>query len=135
MIRTSISGLSAADQLSFTLNDQPVDLSSGFPDVDGWRGSKDRRWIEAHVNEDQLKDGENIIKVHLTDAGREQDEPQGGKMITSVEVIQYGESHLFNNTEGFVGAFPTFDDHKRMTLRPVSSRIDTRKTHSEQAAD
>lgn len=28
----------------------------------------------------------------------------------------------FNKTEGFVGAFPTFDDHKRMTLRPVSDQ-------------
>jgi hypothetical protein len=30
--------------------------------------------------------------VDLTAEGREQSEPQGGKMITSVEVIQYGEA-------------------------------------------
>lgn len=120
MIRTSISGISDPDQLSFTLNDSPVDLSSGFPDTDAWRGSRDRRWIEAHLTEDQIALGTNIIKVHLTDKGRKASEPQGGKMITSVEVIQYGEQGRFNGTMNFVGAFPTFDEHKKMTLRPVS---------------
>lgn len=120
MIRTSISGISEMDQLSFTLNDQPVDLSSGFPDTDAWRGSRDRRWIEAHISDDQISSGENIIMVHLTEKGRETDEPQGGKMITSVEVIQYGEASRFNGTQDFIGAFPTFDEHKKMTLRPVS---------------
>jgi hypothetical protein len=34
------------------------------------------------------------------------------------EVI--GTDVRFNGTQGFVGAFPTYDDHGRMTLRPVS---------------
>jgi hypothetical protein len=97
-----------------------VDLSSGFPDAKEWEGSRDRRWIEAHIAEDQLALGQNIIKVHLTTKGKDTSEPQGGKMITSVEVIQYGEEGRFNGTQSFVGAFPTFDEHKRMTLRPVS---------------
>ena len=58
--------------------------------------------------------------MSLTDKGKEGEEPQGGKMITSVEVIQYGDDSRFNGSEGYVGAFPTFDDHGRMTLRPVS---------------
>lgn len=121
MIRASISGLSSPDQLSFTLNSHPVDLESGFPDTPQWTGSRDRRWIEAHITDKYLSErGENVIQVELTDKGREGEEPQGGKMITSVEVIQYGEEGRFNGSEGYVGAFPTFDDHGRMTLRPVS---------------
>lgn len=76
-----------------------------------------------------------MIQVHLTDEGEKTSEPQGGKMITSVEVIQYGEADRyvtsvhsvpddrFNGDLDFVGAFPTFDDHKRMSLRPVSCVI------------
>ena len=121
MIRTSISGLSSPDQLSFTLNSHPVDLGSGFPDTPAWSGSRDRRWIEAHITDDLLVQGQNTIKVELTDKGRQGEEPQGGRMITSVEVIQYGEESKFHAEEGFVGAYPTFDDHNRMTLRPVSA--------------
>jgi hypothetical protein len=91
MIRASISGISDPSQLSFTLNDSPLDLATGFPDTPEWTGSRDRRWIEVQVNEDVIKDGENVIKVDLTEEGKRQTEPQGGKMITSVEVIQYGE--------------------------------------------
>lgn len=120
MIRTSISGLSHPDQLSFTLNSEPVDLSSGFPDTPEWDGSRDRRWIEAHINDDHIMPGKNVIEVYLTDEGRKGGEPQGGKMITSVEVIQYGPEERFDASESFVGAFRTFDEHNRITLRPVS---------------
>jgi hypothetical protein len=112
-----------------------MNLSTGFPDTPEWRGSRDRRWIEAQVGTGSINTGENVIQVHLTDEGRKTSEPQGGKMITSVEVIQYGEADRyvksmyrvadvrFNGDLDFVGAFPTFDDHKRMSLRPVSCVI------------
>jgi hypothetical protein len=82
-----------------------------------------------------------VIQVHLTDEGEKTSEPQGGKMITSVEVIQYGEADRyvkslrsvaddrFNGDLDFVGAFPTFDDHKRMSLRPVSTVSPGREQH------
>lgn len=92
MIRASISGISDPAQISFTLNGEPMDLSSGFPSSPEWTGSRDRRWIEIQVGEGVIQQGENVIKVHLTEEGRETSEPQGGKMITSVEVIQYGEA-------------------------------------------
>ena len=132
MIRASISGISSPSELSFTLNGAALDLSTGFPDTPEWRGSRDRRWIEAQVGAGSINAGKNVIQVHLTDEGRKTSEPQGGKMITSVEVIQHGEADRyvniiypvaddrFNGDLDFVGAFPTFDDHKRMSLRPVS---------------
>jgi hypothetical protein len=132
MIRASISGISSPSEMSFTLNGMPMDLSTGFPDTPEWRGSRDRRWIEIQVGESTITTGRNVIQVHLTNEGNKTLEPQGGKMITSVEVIQYGEAdryvknmypladHSFNGDLDFVGAFPTFDDHKRMSLRPVS---------------
>jgi len=92
MIRASISGISDPAQISFTLNGEAMDLSSGFPSTPEWTGSRDRRWIEIQVGEGVIQQGENVIKVHLTEEGRETSEPQGGKMITSVEVIQYGEA-------------------------------------------
>lgn len=92
MIRASISGISEPAQISFTLNEEPMDLSSGFPSSPEWTGSRDRRWIEIQVGEGVIQQGENVIKVHLTEEGKETSEPQGGKMITSVEVIQYGEA-------------------------------------------
>jgi hypothetical protein len=69
-----------------------MDLSSGFPSTPEWAGSRDRRWIEIQVGEDIIQKGENVIQVNLTEEGRGTSEPQGGKMITSVEVIQYGEA-------------------------------------------
>jgi hypothetical protein len=92
MIRASISGISDPSQLSFTLNGKELDLSTGFPDTPEWTGSRDRRWIEIFIQEGSIEVGENVIGVHLTKEGRETEEPQGGKMITSVEVIQYGEA-------------------------------------------
>jgi hypothetical protein len=92
MIRASISGISDPSQLSFTLNGKPMDLSSGFPSTPEWTGSRDRRWIEIQVGEGIIQQGENVIQVNLTEEGRRTSEPQGGKMITSVEVIQYGEA-------------------------------------------
>jgi hypothetical protein len=67
-----------------------MDLSTGFPNTPEWNGSRDRRWIEIQVGQGIIEPGENVIQVHLTPDGRETSEPQGGKMITSVEVIQYG---------------------------------------------
>jgi hypothetical protein len=92
MIRASISGISAPSELSFTLNGSPMDLSTGFPDTPEWNGSRDRRWIEIQTGEGTITPGRNVIQVHLTDEGRQASEPQGGKMITSVEVIQYGDA-------------------------------------------
>jgi len=90
MIRASISGISLPSELSFTLNESPMDLSTGFPDTPEWTGSRDRRWIEVPVEAGSVNEGRNVIRVHLTEEGKSTSEPQGGKMITSVEVIQYG---------------------------------------------
>ena len=98
MIRASISGISSPSELAFTLNGEPLDLSTGFPETPEWRGSRDRRWIEAQVGEGTVTPGKNVIQVHLTDEGRKTSEPQGGKMITSVEVIQYGEPDRYVRT-------------------------------------
>lgn len=95
MIRASISGISDPSELHFTLNGSPVDLSTGFPNTPEWNGSRDRRWIEAHIGEGTIKSGRNLIQVDLTEEGRATSEPQGGKMITSVEVIQYGEADKY----------------------------------------
>jgi hypothetical protein len=141
MIRASISGISSPSELSFTLNGASMDLSTGFPDTPEWWGSRDRRWIEIQVGAGSITTGKNVIQVHLTDEGEKTSEPQGGKMITSVEVIQYGEADRyvkslrsvaddrFNGDLDFVGAFPTFDDHKRMSLRPVSTVSPGREQH------
>jgi hypothetical protein len=90
MIRASISGISQPDHLIVTLNGaEPLDISSGFPTGDDWAGSRDRRWIEIH-NKGLMVPGENSIEVRLTDKGKAQEEPQGGKILSSIEVLEYG---------------------------------------------
>lgn len=87
MLRLSLSSIPYADHIELLLNKQPVDLSSAF--LPEWEGSLDRRWLEIHLTEG-LPAGESEVVVRLTDKGGEAKEGQGGKMITSIEFMEYG---------------------------------------------
>jgi hypothetical protein len=117
MIRFSLSSIPYPSHLLFTLNGLPLNLSTAF--APGSQGSLDRRWLEVQLPKG-LPPGSNTITVELTPQGKDAEEGQGGKMLTSLEVIEYGGEGRFNFTEGNIGAYPTFSIHGRMTLRPVS---------------
>lgn len=89
MMRLSLSSIPFADHISIKLNDHEVDLSPGFPP--SWAGSLDRRWVDVPLPQG-VEAGENRVTVALTRKGRKAEEGQGGKMITSLEVIEYGGS-------------------------------------------
>ncbi|KIR29791.1 hypothetical protein I309_01276 [Cryptococcus deuterogattii LA55] len=107
LLRASLSSIPHSSHITFVLNDYILDLADGFPKA--WEGSLDRRWLEIPLNlEMGLQSGDNTIKVALTDEGRRARAGQGGKMIASLEIIEYGGNGRFNHTEGFIGAFPTY---------------------------
>ncbi|OCF73104.1 hypothetical protein I204_06334 [Kwoniella mangroviensis CBS 8886] len=119
LLRTSLSSISHPSHIHFTLNDESINLMPYFTkDLDG---SLDRRWLDVQIP--GLKAGENTIKVELTDEGKQAEAGQGGKMLTSLEVIEYGEEGRFNHTIGHIGAYPTFDIKGHVTLRPTNDEI------------
>nr|XP_019045817.1 hypothetical protein I302_06208 [Kwoniella bestiolae CBS 10118]OCF24747.1 hypothetical protein I302_06208 [Kwoniella bestiolae CBS 10118] len=116
LLRTSLSSIPSPSHLDFALNGITLNLSRYF--ADGLEGSLDRRWLDIMLP--GLKDSRNVIKVELTDEGRKAEAGLGGKMLTSLEVIEYGGNGRFNHTLGHVGAYPTFDLKGHMTLRPTN---------------
>lgn len=115
-LRTSLSSIPYVSHVRLTLNGEEVDLSSQFaPD---WDGVLDRRWVHLPMP-DGIPGGKVRVEVELTEEGKKAKAGQGGKMISSIEIAEYGRD--FESKPGFVGAFPTYDDHGRATLRPVSS--------------
>ena len=89
--RASMSSIPYPSHISITLNGKEVNLSSSFPSSpDPWDGSKDRRWVEIPLS-NGLPNGVNHLDVQLTQEGYEAEEGQGGKMITSLEIIEYGD--------------------------------------------
>jgi hypothetical protein len=87
MIRFSLSSIPHPDHLEFSLNGHALNLSAAFQPE--WRGSLDRRWLEVKLQEG-LPAGENEVRVQLTKKGTEAKGGQGGKMLTSLEFIEYG---------------------------------------------
>nr|XP_018262555.1 uncharacterized protein I303_05572 [Kwoniella dejecticola CBS 10117]OBR84713.1 hypothetical protein I303_05572 [Kwoniella dejecticola CBS 10117] len=119
LLRTSLSSIPDPSHIIYSLNDEPLDLSAYFPE--DLKGSLDRRWLDISLLSG-LKQGENRIEVHLRDIGKRARAGQGGKMITSLEIIEYGDQGRFNHTLGHIGAYPTFSMKGRMTLRPTNEQ-------------
>ncbi|WWC70615.1 uncharacterized protein I206_104566 [Kwoniella pini CBS 10737] len=117
LLRTSLSSIPHPSHIDFRLNNQSLNLAKYFPK--SLAGSLDRRWLDISLP-NGLKCGENSIKVQLTDIGKKAKAGQGGKMITSVEIIEYGGEGRFNHTLGNIGAYPTFSLKGHMTLRPTN---------------
>lgn len=89
LLRASLSSIPHSSHITFVLNGYILGLADGFPEA--WEGSLDRRWLEIPLNlETGLQSGCNTIKVALTDEGRRARAGQGGKMIASLEIIEYG---------------------------------------------
>lgn len=129
MLRLSLSSIAQPDHINVTLNGKNIDLAPGFlPEM---KDSLDRRWVEIFLQE-PLPVGNSSVQISLTQKGREAKEGKGGKMVTSVEIIEYG--HSFVKQEGFVGAFPTVWENGNITLRPVSCKsgpeLTARRTRS-----
>ncbi|GFZ45344.1 hypothetical protein JCM24511_03070 [Saitozyma sp. JCM 24511] len=126
LLRLSLSSIPQPGHINLTLNSRHIDLSAGFPK--SWAGSKDRRWVEVPL-EEGLPAGENVVDVRLTHEGTEEQEGEGGKMITSLEIMEYGGEGRFNNSLGFIGAFPTYSMDGRVTLRPTNEECLMRKVN------
>jgi hypothetical protein len=130
LLRLSLSSIPAASHIDVSIGGAPVDISASFPPE--WEGSLDRRWIEVplsrglmavaglHLDQDQdhVRPLKLTFAARLTAKGKKATPGKGGKMISSVEVIEYGEK--CNTTPGFIGAFPTYSENGTVTLRPVS---------------
>ena len=96
LFAASLSSIPYASHIDIRINGTPVDLESAFLKGE-WEGSKDRRWLvlplafdfrgrHAHV-------ARNVtIEVKLTEEGKKEVEGRGGKVLSSVELIQYGTS-------------------------------------------
>ena len=113
-LRLSLSSIPYPSHVNLTLNGTSVDLTPGFPL--SWEGTKDRRWVELPL--DPLATGEITLSIDLTQRGKAEPAGQGGKMISSVEIIQYGQG--FHSDPDYIGAFPTYSENGKMYLRPVS---------------
>ena len=87
MLRFSLSSIPYPSHIRFLLNEQVIDLSKAF--LPEWEGSLDRRWLQLALME-PLPAGENRLVVELTQKGFDAKEGQGGKMLTSVEIMEYG---------------------------------------------
>jgi len=87
MLRFSLSSIPYLSHIRFILNGQAIDLSKAF--LPEWEGSLDRRWLQLALT-DPLPAGENRLEVELTQKGLDAEEGQGGKMLTSVEIMEYG---------------------------------------------
>lgn len=84
----SLSSIPYPDHIEFLLNGLPLNLSTAF--LGGkWARSKDRRWVEIELP-NGIPDGTNQVEVALTSIGAKEPAGQGGKMMTSVEIIEYG---------------------------------------------
>lgn len=115
LLRVSLSSIPHPSHIIIALNGDLVDLEEAFPK--DWEGSLDRRWLEVPL--DAIPAGPNLLEVELSGLGRKAKAGQGGKMVTSVEIIEYAEN--FNADEGFIGAFKTLAEDGGVTLRPVRS--------------
>ncbi|OWZ67733.1 hypothetical protein J008_02880 [Cryptococcus neoformans] len=128
LLRASLSSIPHSSHISLVLNGHILDLADGFPKA--WEGSSDRRWLEVPlILGTGLQPGRNTIKVALTDEGKKAKAGQGGKMIASLEIIEYGGDGRFNHTEGFIGAFPTYAMDGRVRLRPTNEGCLMRKVN------
>jgi hypothetical protein len=92
LLRFSISSIPYPSHLNVTIGGVNVPFSL-FPES---VGSRDRAWVEVHLK-DGLKGltrreaGERMeVNVQLTKEGWEAEVGQGGKMLTSLEILEYG---------------------------------------------
>lgn len=88
LLRTSLSSIPYASHINLTMNGRRVDLSPALPTA--WDGSRDRRWVELPLPLG-LPGGKIVISVGLTNEGLAAEGGQGGKMITSLEIMEYGD--------------------------------------------
>lgn len=93
MIRVSISSIPYPSHLNLSIDGQRIPFNL-YPES---IGQKDRAWVEIHLEKGGIpgltstKAGTaHTLRVELTKEGEEEEEGQGGKMITSIEVIEYG---------------------------------------------
>lgn len=90
LLRLSISGIPYESHLDLTLNGATVAFS--IPTRS--RGENDRAWIQIPLASglgafaDGLEEFELVVR--LTRLGRLAPVTQGGKMLTSIEIIEYG---------------------------------------------
>jgi hypothetical protein len=120
----SLSSIPYPSHARVTIGPAAIDLTQAFP-AGEWEGSKDRRWVEVPLpgGLPALLDDKSRpfnLTVSLTHEGSDAEAGQGGKMVTSIEIIEYGGDGRCNTTQGFVGAFPTYALDGGVTLRPVS---------------
>jgi hypothetical protein len=90
MLHFSISGLPYEDHIDVRLNDVPIKFQ--IPSYS--RGGGDRAWVRVIMDQGLMGYGnrshEYEFDVRLTKKGRNAEETQGGKMLTSVQLIEYG---------------------------------------------
>ncbi|TYJ58548.1 hypothetical protein B9479_000757 [Cryptococcus floricola] len=128
LLRASVSSIPDPSHIAFVINDQTLDLTETFPPE--WQGSLDRRWLEVDlVHGRELVSGVNRLNVSLTENGKKAQAGKGGKMITSLEIIEYGGEGRFNHAEGVIGLFPTYAMDGRVRLRPTNEGCLMRKVN------
>lgn len=109
MVRLSLSSIPESSHVVVTLNGVPLQMY--------WDdGSHDRRWVEVSLPFG-LAEGEWNATVALTEEGKAAEPGQGGKMVSSFEVIEYGDDFEGGDK---VSAYPTYDVRGAMTLRPTN---------------
>ncbi len=101
----SISSIPSPSHLNVTIASTPIPFSL-FPESEG---SKDRAWVEVPLDRGLggftgQRAKEMVVKVGLTKEGLQAEEGQGGKMITSLEILEYGSEDRWV-IEKLVGEF------------------------------
>jgi hypothetical protein len=90
-LRFSVSSIPSESHLQVTLDGTLINYT--IPPIS--QGSKDRAWVQVPLPQGlrpfQSSNGIHTLKVELTEVGRKAEEGQGGKMLTSIEIIEYGE--------------------------------------------
>ncbi|EJD00187.1 uncharacterized protein FOMMEDRAFT_142576 [Fomitiporia mediterranea MF3/22] len=108
VVRFSLSGLPKKDDLTVMLDGKNLH----------WNPKEglglDRWHYDIHINE-TLEAGTHSLSFNL-----ENSDLMGGAQLCSMEVIEFGDSAEFNDTVGFIGAFPTYSEKNVTTYRPTN---------------
>ncbi|KAJ1302413.1 hypothetical protein OPQ81_002731 [Rhizoctonia solani] len=118
ILRVSLSGIPDGSHLGISLDETII----------AWRTNPeigvDRWFYDIPIG--KLQNGTHEVKFALQERGKE-----GLAQLCSVEVIEYGNATEFNETQGYVGAFPTYSPLEYEDPGPDPDRPSLYLTHTD----
>jgi len=116
----TVSGIPEEGALRVTLDGEELDWTPTRPPgaerPDG--STADRQFYHFRDNARGFASGSHTLTFESAFPPASDDEPI--RQLCSISIYEYDAAPSFNNTFGFVGAFPTFDTRGRKTYRPTN---------------